>query len=347
MALFLASPVRYTGSPTSEHNMGSAGSPARQYDIETSSNKCFRHMVVWTPSTADKLLTTYYMQCSMMVDCSGSDRKSCDSLLKIAKSAHLTVCGGRQATQARFEQFMLLLKALSEELEDWKWKEFEVEQALWSLEFHKILLSHVSCMYSSPLAFDFLASQRLVFTWEMMAEALMIDDLRADLLQSDALSLTANQSTSEDPPNAQQSLPSYSLPPLSVSPVVTQATAPGHTAFQWNTHVRSPKYNNITCRSRDESIAVYAGDRLVLAKMKKIERIKRELRICPNLNHASIYDYMHGFDPFVAIVSPWAENGNWSDYLKYEVGFKAPGYSRHIRFKVHLDTPRGLWMVAK
>ncbi|KAG1847222.1 hypothetical protein F4604DRAFT_1688140 [Suillus subluteus] len=96
------------------------------------------------------------------------------------------------------------------------------------------------------------------------------------------------------------------------------ATAPGHTAFQRKTHVRSPKYNNIACR-QDESIAAYAGDRLVLVKMKKIERIKRELRICANLNHASIYDYTHGFGPFVAIVSPWVENGNLSDYLKYEV----------------------------
>lgn len=66
-----------------------------------------------------------------MVHFCGSDRKS---LLKMAKSAHLTVRGGRQAAQARLEQFVLLLRAMSEELEEWKSKEFEAEQTLWSLE---------------------------------------------------------------------------------------------------------------------------------------------------------------------------------------------------------------------
>ncbi|KAG2138075.1 kinase-like protein, partial [Suillus bovinus] len=50
-------------------------------------------------------------------------------------------------------------------------------------------------------------------------------------------------------------------------------------------------------------------------------RIKRELRICANLKHANIlpiYGYTHGFGPFIALVSPWAENGNLSDYLKRE-----------------------------
>ncbi|KAG1852705.1 kinase-like protein, partial [Suillus subluteus] len=48
-------------------------------------------------------------------------------------------------------------------------------------------------------------------------------------------------------------------------------------------------------------------------------RIKRELRICANLKHPNIlpvYGYTYGFGPFIAIVSPWAENGNLSDYLK-------------------------------
>jgi len=72
-----------------------------------------------------------------MADCSGSDQKLCDYLLKIVKSAHLSVHGSQQAAQARFEQFMLLLKALSEELEEWKWKELESEQTLWSLELQE------------------------------------------------------------------------------------------------------------------------------------------------------------------------------------------------------------------
>ncbi|KAG2054940.1 kinase-like protein, partial [Suillus hirtellus] len=49
-------------------------------------------------------------------------------------------------------------------------------------------------------------------------------------------------------------------------------------------------------------------------------RIKRELRICAKLNHANIlpfYGYTHGFGPFPAIVSPWAENGNLTVYLEH------------------------------
>ncbi|KAG1754677.1 kinase-like protein, partial [Suillus occidentalis] len=51
------------------------------------------------------------------------------------------------------------------------------------------------------------------------------------------------------------------------------------------------------------------------------QRIKRELTICAKLKHANIlpvYGYTHGFGPFLAIVSPWAENGNLSDYLEHE-----------------------------
>jgi serine/threonine protein kinase len=59
----------------------------------------------------------------------------------------------------------------------------------------------------------------------------------------------------------------------------------------------------------------------VQRKRKKIKRIKCELRICANLKHANIlpvYGYTYGFGPFLAIVSPWAENGNLSDYLELE-----------------------------
>ncbi|KAG2073674.1 kinase-like protein [Suillus decipiens] len=43
--------------------------------------------------------------------------------------------------------------------------------------------------------------------------------------------------------------------------------------------------------------------------------------ICANLHHANIlpvYGYTTGFGPFIAIVSPWAENGNLTTYLKRE-----------------------------
>ncbi|KAG1786641.1 uncharacterized protein HD556DRAFT_1308037 [Suillus plorans] len=107
-----ASLLRRTGSPTSGHSAGSAGSPMRQYGIEVANNEYFHHMY-------------------SMVDFCSSDRKS---LLKLAKSTHHIVRGGRVAAQARFEQFLSLLKALGEELDDWKWKEFEAEQTLWSLQ---------------------------------------------------------------------------------------------------------------------------------------------------------------------------------------------------------------------
>ncbi|KAG1734995.1 kinase-like domain-containing protein, partial [Suillus lakei] len=51
------------------------------------------------------------------------------------------------------------------------------------------------------------------------------------------------------------------------------------------------------------------------------QRIQRELRICANLKHANIlpvYGYTYGFGPFLAIVSPWAENGNLTAYLERE-----------------------------
>ncbi|KIK40073.1 hypothetical protein CY34DRAFT_807560 [Suillus luteus UH-Slu-Lm8-n1] len=70
-----------------------------------------------------------------------------------------------------------------------------------------------------------------------------------------------------------------------------------------------------------KALQVYAADQLGAAKAKKIKRIKRELTICAKLKHANIlpvYGYTHGFGPFLAIVSPWAENGNLSDYLEHE-----------------------------
>ncbi|KAG1833283.1 kinase-like domain-containing protein [Suillus subluteus] len=68
-----------------------------------------------------------------------------------------------------------------------------------------------------------------------------------------------------------------------------------------------------------KALQVYAADQFGAAKTKKIKRVKRELRICANLKHPNIlpvYGYTYGFGPFLAIVSPWAENGNLSDYLE-------------------------------
>jgi serine/threonine protein kinase len=88
-----------------------------------------------------------------------------------------------------------------------------------------------------------------------------------------------------------------------------------------------------------KALQVYATDQLGPGKAKKIkvsfltrdcsfslrvatsQRIKRELRICAKLKHANtlpVYGYTHGFGPFIAIVSPWAENGNLTDYLERE-----------------------------
>jgi serine/threonine protein kinase len=51
------------------------------------------------------------------------------------------------------------------------------------------------------------------------------------------------------------------------------------------------------------------------------QRIKRELQICARLKHTNIlpvYGYTFGFGPVMAIVSPWAENGNLTAYIGRE-----------------------------
>ncbi|KAG2119339.1 kinase-like domain-containing protein [Suillus clintonianus] len=50
------------------------------------------------------------------------------------------------------------------------------------------------------------------------------------------------------------------------------------------------------------------------------QRITRELKICANLKHKNIlpvYGYTYGFGPIIALVSPWAENGNLMVYLEH------------------------------
>ncbi|KAG1882776.1 kinase-like protein, partial [Suillus subluteus] len=70
-------------------------------------------------------------------------------------------------------------------------------------------------------------------------------------------------------------------------------------------------------------------------------RIKRELRICTNLKHPNIlpvYGYTTGFGPFIAIVSPWAENGNLTAYLEREHAALTP----LRRFEILRDIIAGL-----
>ncbi|KAG1724435.1 kinase-like protein, partial [Suillus paluster] len=50
-----------------------------------------------------------------------------------------------------------------------------------------------------------------------------------------------------------------------------------------------------------------------------LQRIRREIRTCARLKHDNIlpvYGYTHGFGLFMAMVSPWADNGNLTTYLE-------------------------------
>ncbi|KAG2742684.1 kinase-like protein [Suillus brevipes Sb2] len=90
-----------------------------------------------------------------------------------------------------------------------------------------------------------------------------------------------------------------------------------------------------------KALQVYESDQLGEAKMKKINRIKREFKICAKLKHKNIlpvYGYTHNFGPFIAIVSPWAEKGNLSDYLDLE----GTALTFVRRFKILRDIIAGL-----
>ncbi|KAG2115777.1 kinase-like domain-containing protein [Suillus discolor] len=90
-----------------------------------------------------------------------------------------------------------------------------------------------------------------------------------------------------------------------------------------------------------KALQVYADDQIGEAKAKKIKRIKREIRICANLKHANIlpiYGYTRGFGPFIAMVSPWAENGNLTVYLERE----GAAFTLVRRFQMLRDIIAGL-----
>jgi serine/threonine protein kinase len=52
-----------------------------------------------------------------------------------------------------------------------------------------------------------------------------------------------------------------------------------------------------------------------------LQRIRHEFNICARLNHPNIlsaHGFTSGFGPFLAIVSPWADKGNLTNYLEHE-----------------------------
>ncbi|KAG2148894.1 kinase-like protein [Suillus clintonianus] len=72
-----------------------------------------------------------------------------------------------------------------------------------------------------------------------------------------------------------------------------------------------------------------------------VQRIRHELRTCARLKHANIlpvYGYTYGFGTFMAIVSPWAENGNLTTYLENENA----SISAIRRFQILRDITVGL-----
>ncbi|KAJ8593174.1 kinase-like protein, partial [Rhizopogon salebrosus TDB-379] len=67
-----------------------------------------------------------------------------------------------------------------------------------------------------------------------------------------------------------------------------------------------------------KSLLIYTSDE-VGGMEKKTKRIQRELKTCARLQHPNIlhvYGYTHGFGLLMAIVCPWAENGNLTTYLE-------------------------------
>jgi len=60
---------------------------------------------------------------------------------------------------------------------------------------------------------------------------------------------------------------------------------------------------------------------VIYAKAFYSQRIRRELKICAKLQHENImplFGYTYGFGLLMAIVHPWAENGNLTMFLERE-----------------------------
>jgi len=60
---------------------------------------------------------------------------------------------------------------------------------------------------------------------------------------------------------------------------------------------------------------------VIYARCFHSQRIRRELEICACLQHENIlpvFGYTYGFGLLMAIVHPWAENGNLTRFLERE-----------------------------
>jgi len=70
-----------------------------------------------------------------------------------------------------------------------------------------------------------------------------------------------------------------------------------------------------------KSLLVNDSNELGEGMEKKSKMIRRELRILAKLRHGNIlpvYGYTYGFGRLMAIVTPWAANGNLTTYLEHE-----------------------------
>ncbi|OAX35360.1 kinase-like protein [Rhizopogon vinicolor AM-OR11-026] len=90
-----------------------------------------------------------------------------------------------------------------------------------------------------------------------------------------------------------------------------------------------------------KSLLVYTSDQLSENMEKKFERLRRELTTCARLDHKNIlpvFGYTHGFGLLMAIVYPWAKNGNLTTYLEHEDA----ALTVFRRFKILADVTAGL-----
>ncbi|KAG1859333.1 hypothetical protein DFJ58DRAFT_726361 [Suillus subalutaceus] len=208
---------------------------------------------------------------------------------------------------------------------------------LWDCEFHQLLTSFdiqkISTLVLSP------NSSRLAYmTYANDDHEIYICDTSLDVL-TQASSSTVGSWSSQLCPNHRELLPSSShshtvfsarndephdLPPEAILQNLTgyitkdedYPTAHGGIGEIWKcTYHIDRRSIKVTVKA----LQAYTTDQLGAAKAKKIKRIKHELRICANLNHPDIlhvFGYTNGFGPFIAIVSPWAENGNLTVYME-------------------------------
>ncbi|KAJ8585674.1 kinase-like protein [Rhizopogon salebrosus TDB-379] len=141
-------------------------------------------------------------------------------------------------------------------------------------------------------------------------------------------SCNSNMILSRCPLRKQNRIPIYHWLPLKKCCETSRNTSARPESFPMP-GARSVIYGNVSfklIRDRSLSVAVksllvYTSDEVDGMMKKKSERILRELKTCARLNHPnilSVHGYTTDFGPFVAIVSPWAGNGNLTVYLEKE-----------------------------